>query len=112
MPDIEYEQEIFDLENNSSVIIYTDGIIEARNYNGKLFGTNRLLKVIENRPNDPDLIIKEITDKVDDFTITQGRSDDLTLLVFSQIKEEKEKPAHLSIKSHPGNPAVRALALT
>ena len=103
MPDIEYEQEIFDLEDNSNVIIYTDGIIEARNYNGKLFGTKRLLKVIENRPNNPDLIIKEITDSVDDFTITQGRSDDLTLLVFSQIKEEKEKPAHLSIKSHPGN---------
>ncbi len=110
MPDIEYEQEIFDLENNSSVIIYTDGIIEAKNYNEKLFGIKRLLKVIENRPNDPDLIIKKITGSVDDFTIAQGRSDDLTLLVFSHIKEKKEKPAHLSIKSHPGNlKYIRAL---
>ncbi len=83
IPDIEYEQEIFELEENSSITIYTDGVIEAKNYNGELFDIKRLLKVIKTQPNDPDLIVKKITHSVDKFTTTEGRSDDLTLLVFS-----------------------------
>ena len=83
IPDTEYEQETFELQNNSSVIIYTDGVIEAKNTSGKLFGIKRLLKVIEMQPNDPDLIVKEIINSVDKFTLSEGRGDDLTLLVFS-----------------------------
>ena len=83
LPDVEYEQETFELQKNSNVTIYTDGVIEAKNYSGKLFGIKRLLKVIEMQPNDPDLIVKGIINSVDKFSITEGRSDDLTLLVFS-----------------------------
>ncbi len=108
--DAEYDQEIFLLGEDSSVIIYTDGVIEAKNYDGKLFGMERLLEEIKTCPNDPDFIIKQIIKKVDDFTITQGRSDDLTLLVFSQHNEKKIKPVCLSIKSHPENlRSVRSL---
>jgi sigma-B regulation protein RsbU (phosphoserine phosphatase) len=83
MPDVEYNQETFELEDNCSITIYTDGVIEAKNSNGELFGIKNLLQVIETQPNDPDLIIKKITGTVDRFTMTEGRSDDLTLLVFS-----------------------------
>jgi len=83
IPDIIYDQEIFELEDNSSITIYTDGVIEAKNYHGELFDIKRLLKVIETQSNDPDLIVKAITRSVDKFTTTEGRSDDLTLLVFS-----------------------------
>ncbi|MBC8440565.1 MAG: SpoIIE family protein phosphatase [Deltaproteobacteria bacterium] len=83
MQDTEYEQETFELQNNSSVTIFTDGVIEAKNTSGKLFGIKRLLKVIEMQPNDPDLIVKGIINSVDQFTLTEGRSDDLTLLAFS-----------------------------
>lgn len=83
IPDVEYEQETFELQKNSSVTIYTDGVIEAKSYTGELFDMKRLLKVIEKLPNDPDLIVKEIINSVDKFTLTEGRSDDLTLLVFS-----------------------------
>ena len=103
MEDIEYDQEIFELEKDSSVTIYTDGVIEAKNYNGKLFGLKRLIKRIETCPRDPDIIIKNLIDKVDKFTITQGRSDDLTLLVFSQNSKQKTQPVSLSIKSNPEN---------
>jgi len=83
IPDAEYEQETFELQKNSSVTIYTDGVIEAKNSDGELFNINRLLKVIEMQPNDPDMIVKGIINSVDKFTLTDGRSDDLTLLVFS-----------------------------
>ncbi len=83
IPDVEYEQETFELQKNSSVTIYTDGVIEAKNTNGDLFDIKRLLKVIETQPNNPDLIVKKIINSVDKFTLSEGRSDDLTLLVFS-----------------------------
>lgn len=83
IPDTEYEQETFELQKNSSVTIFTDGVIEAKNSDGELFGIKRLLKVIEMQPNDPDLIVKEVINSVDKFTLSEGRSDDLTLLVFS-----------------------------
>ncbi len=83
MPEIEYDQEIFDLNEKSSIVIYTDGVIEAKNSSSELFGIKRLLDVIERQPNDPDLICRAITRSIDKFTITEGRSDDLTLLVFS-----------------------------
>jgi len=83
MPEIEYDQEVFDLNEKSSIVIYTDGVIEAKNSSSELFGIKRLLDVIERQPNDPDLICRAITRSIDKFTITEGRSDDLTLLVFS-----------------------------
>lgn len=83
LSDAQYEQETFELQENSSVTIYTDGVIEAKNTGGKLFDIKRLLKVIKMQPNDPDLIIKGIINSVDQFTLTEGRSDDLTLLVFT-----------------------------
>ncbi|WP_457551894.1 PP2C family protein-serine/threonine phosphatase [Desulfobacula sp.] len=81
--DIQYEQEIFFLQRNSSVTIYTDGITEAKNTTGELFGSKRLIELIKILPNDPELIIKKIIRAVDTFTTTQGRNDDVTLLVLS-----------------------------
>lgn len=81
--DMEYKQETFELKKNSSVTLYTDGVIEAKNNAKELFGLKRLIEIIDIQPNDPDVIIREIINSVDKFTLTQGRSDDLTLLVFS-----------------------------
>ena len=86
IPDFEYQQEIFELEENSSITIYTDGVSEAKRSDGELFGTQRLRQVIETQPNDPELIVRGITRSVDQFTMAEGRNDDLTLLVFSTGK--------------------------
>jgi len=82
--DVSYEQETFDFEKNASITIFTDGVIEAKNSNSELYGIERLLKVIETQPVDPDKICKAVTRSVDKFTKTEGRSDDLTLLVVSR----------------------------
>ncbi len=82
LPDAEFIQETFELDDDSNITLFTDGVIEAKNSVGDLYGMERLLKVIEEQPNDPDLIIKKITRSVDRYATTEGRSDDLTLLVF------------------------------
>ena len=81
--DAEYHQETFDLKEHSSITLFTDGVIEAKNTAAELFGLKRLLKVIKSQPNDPEAICRGITNSVDRFTSTDGRSDDLTLLAFT-----------------------------
>ncbi len=83
LPDAEFHQEIFDLAKHSSITLFTDGVIEAKNNAAELFGLKRLLKIIKSKPNDPELICQGITNAVDRFTSTDGRSDDLTLLAFT-----------------------------
>ena len=82
LADTVYEQKRFELEENAGITLYTDGVIEAKNGSGELFGIKKLLKTIESQPNKPDAIVKQITRSVDRFTETEGRSDDLTLLTF------------------------------
>ncbi len=83
LPDAEYHQETFDLAENASITLFTDGVIEAKNTSAELFGLKRVLKVIKSRPNNPEAICRGITNAVDRFTATEGRSDDLTLLSFT-----------------------------
>lgn len=83
MPDVEFDQKTFELDENSNITLFTDGVIEAQNGHGELFGIQRLMDVIEKQPNNPDTIVSSITDAVDGFTSAGGRGDDLTLLVLS-----------------------------
>lgn len=83
MPDIQYEQKLFELDDGSAITLYTDGIIEAKDTSTELFGTKRLVQTLADLPNDPSLIIRQVTQTVDRFTSTEGRTDDLTLLTFS-----------------------------
>ncbi len=84
IPDIEYGQKSFNLEKDSSITLYTDGVIEAKDSSGELFGIRRLRNLIEKQPNDPEKIISGITSAVDGFNMAGGRGDDLTLLVISK----------------------------
>ena len=83
LPDAEYHQELFELAEQSSITLFTDGVIEAKNPAAELFGLKRLLRVIRTQPNDPEMICRGITNSVDRFTSAEGRSDDLTLLAFT-----------------------------
>jgi phosphoserine phosphatase RsbU/P len=83
LPDAGYQEESFDLEKHSSITLFTDGVIEAKNSASDLFGLKRLLMVIKSQPNDPESICRGVTNSVDRFTSADGRSDDLTLLTFT-----------------------------
>lgn len=83
LEDTVYQRKIFELDPDTSVTLYTDGVIEAKDESGNLFGTHRLLQTVRHHPKNPERIIELITSAVDAFTGTTGRSDDLTLLTFS-----------------------------
>jgi len=92
MPDAEYGQDQFLLKKNSMVLIYTDGIIEAKNQDRRLYGFNRLQKVIEAWHKDSALLVEKIVDSVDRFSRGQGQSDDLTLVCFKKEASGQRLP--------------------
>ncbi len=92
LPSAEYGQDRFSLKKGGMILIYTDGIIEAKNMDHKLFGDSRLARVVETCPTDPIMLARKIVDSVDIFSRERGQSDDLTLVCF---KREASGPRSL-----------------
>lgn len=63
------------------IVFYTDGITEARNPGGELFGTARLDQAIENCHIDAEGLIRAILDAVHEFADGRAPDDDRTILV-------------------------------
>ena len=69
--------ELVELEPESKVYIYSDGINEAANSEGEEFGLARLEKMVAE--NDTD-VVNVITDTVHEFQKGSGQSDDLSII--------------------------------
>jgi len=70
-------------ETNDMLVLYTDGIIEAKNEAGEEFGYERLCSEIElNATKAPQEIKDSVIKKLMAFSGTQGLDDDYTLLII------------------------------
>jgi len=70
--------------NNDLIILYTDGVIEAMNKDGEIFGEERLFKIIEeNNTLSESEIIKKIKFEVEKYQVDQA--DDISLLLVRKI---------------------------
>lgn len=63
------------------IVFYTDGITEARNPSGELFGTERLDQAIEDCRIDAEGLIRAIVSSVEEFAAGRPQEDDRTILV-------------------------------
>jgi len=80
-PDERYAQQTHHLVPGDQLVLYTDGITEADNGRGELFGVERLDKVLENcAVGAPDLL-RSVVAAVEEFTAGVPAHDDRTLLV-------------------------------
>lgn len=82
IPDTEYEQATMRLVRGDQVILYTDGITEAFNPEGDLFGTERLDEVLADCGIDAHALIESVLESVETFTQGRPADDDRTLLVL------------------------------
>ena len=86
-----YEKQSFDLKPGQKIYLYTDGVTEATNEDKELFGEDRLLKVINaERNKEPKDICNAINESVDKFVGDAEQADDITMLCFQYIDQEKE----------------------
>jgi len=78
-----YHEESVSLKPGDMIFLYTDGVTEARNLAGELFGEDRLIEVLtKNRPYGPERIKKSVLEAVEAHS--QGiADDDITLLCIA-----------------------------
>ncbi len=85
-PDAVYENEEFEIEKDDRLVLYTDGIIEAKNSSGLFFGDEQLETFIAEHSSDSceqtsELFLKHLS-SWSDKSDTTSFDDDLTFLII------------------------------
>jgi len=81
-----FEEKTITLEPGDSLLLYTDGLTEAFNLEGDMFGEERLLRAIGWQETDSaDDMIKKVEAALDDFIADAPPSDDLTMLAVRRV---------------------------
>lgn len=93
------EEKPLSLSESDIVLLYTDGILEARNPGGEMYGLQRLVKSLEksaHNAKNTDRIFEKMTEDFSSFVRDTEQADDITLLLVRRIPEgeiEKKKEA-------------------
>ena len=76
-----YSEYKIKLEKGEMMFLYTDGVVEATNAENELFGTERMLKALnEHYDPSPQQLLSGVKRKVDEFVGDASQFDDLTML--------------------------------
>jgi sigma-B regulation protein RsbU (phosphoserine phosphatase) len=81
IPDGKYDDSVLQLQRGDQIIFYTDGITEAADSNGNMFGSARLDRVLENCSLQASALLDSILNSVEDFTGGRPADDDRTIIV-------------------------------
>ena len=76
IPESKYEEYTAKLGVGDHIVLYTDGLLEARTRSGELFGFERLSELIARRPN-----AEQATEVAQEF----GQEDDITVLTVTRL---------------------------
>lgn len=77
-----YQEQHVSLQQDDLLLFYSDGISEAENSKGDLFGTERLIEILKKQHHlSPDSLTQHIINTVKDYTDQQIFSDDFSCIV-------------------------------
>ncbi len=79
-----YEAVTVPLEPGDAVVLYTDGVSEARSPRGELYGAERVQKLLAAGPADVTALGDALLEDVRRFADGRPMSDDLTLVCFAR----------------------------
>jgi len=83
LPEATYEEESIQLQNGDTVVMFTDGVTEARNSESEEFGDARLLARLNvSRKESPPAIVKNVLEAVHEFCGNAQPADDITVAVI------------------------------
>ena len=86
LPDPEFPSGEFPLSTGDVAVIYTDGVVEAVNRKGKLFGEQKLCDLMEqNHRSNAESVKDAILSELDSYTEGLPQADDTTVLVLRKI---------------------------
>ncbi len=93
------------LQKDDVIVLYTDGITEARNMNGEMFGLDRLKEMVllYAGNNDAVTIIQNIAKDFSKYVEEHVQDDDVTLVVVKKLAEGSEGKAIIDQKQERWN---------
>ena len=93
----QFEVEMQPLKYGDRLYVATDGIMEAENHSGEMFGSHRLLSIFDESIESEELF-ETILRRCSDFCEGAAQSDDITLLEFCH-REEVEYPVSVEYQN-------------
>ena len=86
MKRVEYESTAFDLNEGDFLILHTDGLIEALNMEGEMYGTERLMESVSRIPDSftAEETVQHLVDDAHAFVGEAEQYDDLTIVVIKR----------------------------
>ena len=100
--DFEYEMQTMQMQPGSALFLYTDGLTEARNAKGKLFGRDRVGQMIaEAGTTNPKQLVEAAIECWQKFIGETEQSDDLTLLAlnYTPLQEQNIMGEGITLKN-------------
>ena len=89
--DFKYEMQEMVMQPGETLFLYTDGLTEAKNAQGDLFGRTYVKQLAESLDNvSPKELVKTVVAEVERFSEHTEQSDDLTLLAISYTPQEEQ----------------------
>ncbi len=86
-PGAKYETHRLTLPPGGTMVMYTDGVTEASNRDGDLFGLDRICEIVQARASlSAQLLAQHINDAVLDFCTTDDPPDDLTTVIVRRTQ--------------------------
>jgi serine phosphatase RsbU (regulator of sigma subunit) len=80
-PDEPYKQSFVDLKSNDCLLLYTDGLTDAMNFEQKTFGRQRLIEVYSKGGATAEIVAQNILWEMRKFVGLTLRNDDVTMVV-------------------------------
>lgn len=98
--EVKYDMNSIKLEEGDRILLYTDGIIEARSNNNKLYTKKRLIDYVKNNSNrSPKNFVNELIKDVERFCGGRPPEDDRAILYFEfASRMSKDKKAEDSVQ--------------
>ena len=91
MSGMKYKDYEIQLEPGDMVFQYTDGVTEATDPSGELFGTERMLEALNyDSQAEPEMLLLHVREAIDDFVKEAAQFDDITMLGFKYLGPKED----------------------
>ncbi len=110
MPDISFRQHEFHLDPGDALFVYTDGVPEATNAEGGLFGNERMLQALNVHPDaQPEKLLPFVKQQIDAFVGKAPQFDDITMLMLEYKGGVKAEELETEARADNLNEVLRFL---
>ena len=100
MPDISFKQHEFHLDPGDALFVYTDGVPEATNAEGELFGSDRMLQAMNVHPGaKPEELLPFVREQINAFVGKAPQFDDITMLMIEYKGPEEAEELEVEART-------------